>query len=387
MSDEYSKRGASSDKKDVHEAIQNINKGLFPQAFCKILPDSDGDDLFCQLIHADGAGTKSSLAYIYWRETGDLSVWKGIAQDAVVMNTDDLICVGATNRLLLSSTIGRNKRFIPGDVIRTLIEGTEEFIANLEKHGIQIQSGGGETADVGDLVKTVIVDSTITARMAREDVIDNARIQPGDVIIGLSSFGKTTYESIYTGGIGSNGLTLARHELFLNRYAELYPESFDNHLSSDLVYQGTHQLTDPIPKLSMTVGQLCLSPTRTYLPVMHVLLKEYRKAIHGLVHCTGGGQTKVLHSMSPLHVLKTNLYEPPLIFKLIQQNSSISWKEMYQVFNMGHRLELYVSEKTAEELLPLITTFNLDARIIGRVEKSTIKKVTIQSSYGEFVYQ
>ncbi len=387
MSDEYSKRGASSDKKDVHEAIQNINKGLFPQSFCKILPDSDGDDLFCQLVHADGAGTKSSLAYIYWRETGDLSVWKGIAQDAVVMNTDDLICVGATNRLLLSSTIGRNKRFIPGDVIRTLIEGTEEFITNLQKHGIHIQSGGGETADVGDLVKTVIVDSTITARMAREDVIDNARIQPGDVIIGLSSFGKTTYESIYTGGIGSNGLTLARHELFLNRYAELYPESFDNHLSSDLVYQGTHQLTDPIPELSMTVGQLCLSPTRTYLPVMHVLLKEYRKAIHGLVHCTGGGQTKVLHSMSPLHVLKANLYEPPLIFKLIQQNSSIPWKEMYQVFNMGHRLELYVSEKTAEELLPLITTFNLDARIIGRVEKSTIKKVTIQSSYGEFVYQ
>lgn len=387
MSDEYSKRGASSDKKDVHEAIQNINKGLFPQAFCKILPDSDGDDLFCQLIHADGAGTKSSLAYIYWRETGDLSVWKGIAQDAVVMNTDDLICVGATNRLLLSSTIGRNKRFIPGDVIRTLIEGTEEFIANLEKHGIQIQSGGGETADVGDLVKTVIVDSTITARMAREDVIDNAHIQPGDVIIGLSSFGKTTYESIYTSGIGSNGLTLARHELFSHRYAELYPESFDNHLSSELVYQGTHQLTDPIPELSMTVGQLCLSPTRTYLPVMHVLLKEYRKAIHGLVHCTGGGQTKVLHSMNPLHVLKTNLYEPPLIFKLIQQNSSISWKEMYQVFNMGHRLELYVSEKTAEELLPIINTFNLDARIIGRVEKSTIKKVTIQSPYGEFIYQ
>lgn len=383
----YSQRGVSASKEDVHEAIKNIDKGLFPKAFCKIIPDIlSGDDDYCTLMHADGAGTKSSLAYMYWKETGDLSVWKGIAQDAIIMNLDDLICVGATENILLSSTIGRNKNRIPGEVIKAIIQGTEEILAQLRDMGISIYSTGGETADVGDLVQTIIVDSTVTARMKREEVIDNANIQAGDVIVGLASFGQATYETEYNGGMGSNGLTSARHDVFAHYLAEKYPESYDTQIPDSLVYSGNMKLTDSTEVEGVDAGKLVLSPTRTYAPIIKSILNQYRSQIHGMVHCSGGAQTKVLHFIDNLHIIKDNLFDVPPLFKLIQEQSGTNWKEMYTVFNMGHRMEIYVPENIAEHLIQISRSFNVDAQIIGRVESSATKKLTIESSLGKFIY-
>jgi phosphoribosylformylglycinamidine cyclo-ligase len=388
MSDQrYSQRGVSATKDDVHNAIASIDKGLFPKAFCKIVPDHlTNDPNSCIVMHADGAGTKSSLAYMYWKETGDISVWKGIAQDALVMNLDDLLCVGATDNIMLSSTIGRNKNNIPGEVIAAIIQGTEELIADLAKHDVHIYSTGGETADVGDLVRTIIVDSTVTARMNRADVIDNARIQAGDVIVGLASSGQATYESEYNGGMGSNGLTSARHDVFSKRLAKQYPESFDPSVPEELVYAGQKSLTDAT-NTPLDAGKLVLSPTRTYAPIVKAILSQVdRKQIHGMVHCSGGAQTKILHFIDELHVIKDNLFETPPLFKLIQEQSGTDWKEMYQVFNMGHRMELYVPETIANTLISISQSFGVDAQIVGRVEASPKKQLTILSPYGEFGY-
>ena len=383
----YNLRGVSASKEDVHKAIENIDKGLFPKAFCKIVPDYlTNDDEYCVVMHADGAGTKSSLAYMYWKETGDLSVWKGIAQDALIMNIDDLLCVGATENILLSSTIGRNKNVIPGEVISAIINGSEELIKDLSEHGVTIHSTGGETADVGDLVRTIIVDSTVTARMKRSDIIDNANIKAGDVIVGLSSFGQSTYEKEYNGGMGSNGLTSARHDVFHKELASKYPESFDQAVPHDLVYSGNIKLTDKVKGSPINAGKLVLSPTRTYAPIIKEILKKYRAQINGLVHCSGGAQTKILHFVDDLHIIKDNLFEVPPLFKLIQEQSNTNWKEMYQVFNCGHRMELYVSQKIADNIIDISKSFNVDAQIIGRVESSTEKKLTIHSEYGEFIY-
>ena len=388
MSDQrYSQRGVSATKDDVHKAIASIDKGLFPKAFCKIVPDHlTNDPNSCIVMHADGAGTKSSLAYMYWRETGDLSVWKGIAQDALVMNLDDLLCVGATDNIMLSSTIGRNKNNIPGEVIAAIIQGTEELIADLAQHDVHIYSTGGETADVGDLVRTIIVDSTVTARMNRADVIDNARIQAGDVIVGLASSGLATYESQYNGGMGSNGLTSARHDVFFKMLAEQYPESFDPNVPEELVYAGQKSLTDAT-ETPLDAGKLVLSPTRTYAPIIKAILNQVdRKQIHGMVHCSGGAQTKILHFIDDLHVVKDNLFDTPPLFQLIQEQSRTDWKEMYQVFNMGHRMELYVAEAIASTLISISKSFGVDAQVVGRVEASPKKQLTILSPYGEFGY-
>ena len=388
MSDQrYSQRGVSATKDDVHKAIASIDKGLFPKAFCKIVPDHlTNDPNSCIVMHADGAGTKSSLAYMYWKETGDLSVWKGIAQDALVMNLDDLLCVGATDNIMLSSTIGRNKNNIPGEVIAAIIQGTEELIADLAQHDVHIYSTGGETADVGDLVRTIIVDSTVTARMNRADVIDNARIQAGDVIVGLASSGQATYESQYNGGMGSNGLTSARHDVFSKMLAEQYPESFDPSVPEELVYAGQKSLTDATDT-PLDAGKLVLSPTRTYAPIIKAILNQVdRKQIHGMVHCSGGAQTKILHFIDDLHVIKDNLFDTPPLFKLIQEQSGTDWKEMYQVFNMGHRMELYVPEAIADTLISISQSFGVDAQVVGRVEASPKKQLTILSPYGEFGY-
>lgn len=391
MSDlKYNQRGVSAGKEDVHNAIKNIDKGLFPQAFCKIIPDIlGGDAQWCNIMHADGAGTKSSLAYIYWKETGDISVWKGIAQDAIIMNLDDLLCVGATDNILLSSTIGRNKNLIPGEVIAEIINGTEEILAELRELGIGIYSTGGETADVGDLVRTIIVDSTVTCRMKRDEVISNDRIKAGDVIVGLSSSGQTSYEKEYNGGMGSNGLTSARHDVFSKYVAEKYPESFDPAVPYDLVFAGNKKLTDEIEigeGKTLTAGKLVLSPTRTYAPVIKTIIDKYRSQINGMVHCSGGAQTKVLHFIEHLHIVKDNLFPIPPLFKLIQEQSGTSWEEMYKVFNMGHRMELYVSEEIAEDIINISKSFDIDAQIIGRVESADKKQVTIRSEFGEFVY-
>lgn len=384
----YNLRGVSASKEDVHQAIKNIDKGLFPQAFCKIIPDYlTNDDQYCIIMHADGAGTKSSLAYMYWKETGDISVWKGIAQDALIMNIDDLLCVGATDNILLSSTIGRNKNLIPGEVISAIINGTEELISELKYHGVTIHSTGGETADVGDLVRTIIVDSTVTARMKRADVIDNANIQEGDVIVGLASFGQATYEKEYNGGMGSNGLTSARHDVFAKYLAEKYPESFDASVPNELVYSGQTKLTDKVENSPIDAGKLVLSPTRTYAPVIKKILSKYNSnQIHGMVHCSGGAQTKVLHFVDNVHVIKDNLFPVPPLFQLIQEQSKTDWKEMYQVFNCGHRMELYVPAEVAQDIIEISKAFNIDAQIVGRVEKSDSKKLTITSEYGTFEY-
>lgn len=382
----YSKRGVSATKDDVHRAIINLDKGLFPNAFCKVVPDLlGGDPDYCNIMHADGAGTKSSLAYIYWKETGDLSVWKGIAQDAIVMNLDDLICTGVTDNILLSSTIGRNKNLVPGAVISAIIEGTEAFLENMRKLGIGIYSTGGETADVGDLVRTIIVDSTVTARLKRSDVIEN-RIQHGDVVIGLASFGKSSYETEYNGGMGSNGLTSARHDVFHKVYSEKYPESFDRSIPVDLAYSGTKLMTDSSEIAGVNTGKLVLSPTRTYAPVIKKVLENFRDDIHGMIHCSGGGQTKVLHFIEGIEVVKNNLFSIPPLFRLIQAESGTDWKEMYRVFNMGHRMELYVPEKIAEAVIRISVSFNIEAKVIGHCKAATGRKVTIQSEFGEFVY-
>ncbi|MBP6511085.1 MAG: phosphoribosylformylglycinamidine cyclo-ligase [Bacteroidia bacterium] len=384
-SDRYAKRGVSATKDEVHAAIKKVDKGLFPSAFCKIIPDYlGGDDDWCNIMHADGAGTKSSLAYLYWKETGDLSVWKGIAQDALIMNIDDLLCVGACDRILLSSTIGRNKRLIPGEVIAAIIEGTENLVKELQSHGIHIYTTGGETADVGDLVRTIIVDSTVTCRMKRSDVIDNANIKAGDVIVGLSSSGKAIYESEYNGGMGSNGLTSARHDVFGKYLAIKYPESYDDGIDASLVYSGKMNLTDSITEIGMDAGKLVLSPTRTYAPIIKAILDQHRTRVHGMVHCSGGGQTKVLHFVDKLHIIKDNLFELPVLFKMIQEQSGTSWSEMYQVFNMGHRMEIYVPEKIADEIISISNSFNVEAKIVGRVEPSEHKKLTIKSTQGTF---
>jgi phosphoribosylformylglycinamidine cyclo-ligase len=388
MSDQrYSQRGVSATKDDVHKAIASIDKGLFPKAFCKIVRDRlTNDPNSCIVMHADGAGTKSSLAYMYWKETGDISVWKGIAQDALVMNLDDLLCVGVTDNIMLSSTIGRNKNNIPGEVITAIIQGTEDLIADLSKHEVNIFSTGGETADVGDLVRTIIVDSTVTARIKREDVIDNARIQAGDVIVGLSSSGQATYENEYNGGMGSNGLTSARHDVFSKTLAQQYPESFDPNIQEQLVYAGQKSLTD-VTDTPLDAGKLVLSPTRTYAPIIKAILNQVdRKQIHGMVHCSGGAQTKILHFIDKLHVIKENLFDTPPLFKLIQEQSGTDWKEMYQVFNMGHRMELYVTETIANTLISISQSFGVDAKVVGRLEPSTKKQLTILSPYGEFRY-
>jgi phosphoribosylformylglycinamidine cyclo-ligase len=388
ISKRYAQRGVSASKEDVHNAIKNVDKGLFPQAFCKIVPDFlTGDTDFCLVMHADGAGTKSSLAYMYWKETGDLSVWKGIAQDALIMNIDDLLCVGATNDIMLSSTIGRNKNKIPGEVISAIINGSEELLKDLKKFGVTIHSTGGETADVGDLVRTIIVDSTVTARMKRSDVIDNANIKSGDVIVGLASFGQASYEMEYNGGMGSNGLTSARHDVFDKYLAHKYPESFDQEVPEELVYSGSKQLTDTVVNSELDAGKLVLSPTRTYAPIIKKILSKYtNKEIHGMVHCSGGAQTKILHFVKDLHIIKDNLFEVPPLFKLIQEESKTEWKEMYQVFNMGHRMELYVPKEIADDLISISKSFNVDAKIVGKVETSVSKKLTIQSEFGEFHY-
>ena len=384
----YALRGVSAAKEDVHNAIKNIYKGLFPKAFCKIVPDYlTGDNEYCLLMHADGAGTKSSLAYLYWKETGDISVWKGIAQDALIMNIDDLLCVGATDNIMLSSTIGRNKNLIPAEVISAIINGTEELIQELKSFGVTIHSTGGETADVGDLVRTIIVDSTVTARMKRSDVIDNANIQPGDVIVGLTSFGQASYEKEYNGGMGSNGLTSARHDVFAKYLAEKYPESFDAAVPSDLVYSGQVKLTDEVKNSPIDAGKLVLSPTRTYAPIIKTILEKYSpKEIHGMVHCSGGAQTKILHFIDNLHIIKDNLFPIPPLFKLIQEQSKTDWKEMYQVFNCGHRMELYVPAAIANDIIEISKSFNVDAQIVGRVEASEHKKLTITSEFGTFEY-
>ena len=388
MSDlRYTLRGVSASKEDVHKAIQHIDKGIFPQAFCKIIPDILGDDPdYCNIMHADGAGTKSSLAYIYWRETGDLSVWKGIAQDALIMNIDDLLCVGATDHILVSSTIGRNKLLIPGEVVTAIINGTDELIAELQDLGIGVYATGGETADVGDLVRTVIVDSTVTCRMKRSDVIDNARICPGDVIIGLASFGKATYEKEYNSGMGSNGLTSARHDLFAHCLAEKYPESFDAALPGELVYSGTLQLTDPVKNVPVNAGRLVLSPTRTYAPVIKEILNVLRPQIHGMIHCSGGAQTKILHFVDKMRIVKDNLFPAPPLYRMIREQSGTDWTEMYKVFNMGHRMEIYLPPEYAEEAIAVSKSFQIDARIVGRVEKNDVKELIIRSEYGTFIY-
>ncbi|QAA80995.1 phosphoribosylformylglycinamidine cyclo-ligase [Aequorivita sp. H23M31] len=388
ISKRYAQRGVSAGKEDVHNAIKNVDKGLFPQAFCKIIPDYlTGDPDYCLIMHADGAGTKSSLAYTYWKETGDLSVWKGIAQDALIMNIDDLLCVGAVDNILLSSTIGRNKNCIPGEVISEIINGTEELISELKEFGLNIRSTGGETADVGDLVRTIIVDSTVTARMKRSDVIDNANIQGGDVIVGLASFGQATYEKEYNGGMGSNGLTSARHDVFHKYLAEKYPESFDASVPQELVYSGSKKLEDRVEDSPLNAGKLVLSPTRTYAPIVKQILAEVDNShIHGMIHCSGGAQTKILHFIENLHVVKNNMFPVPPLFKLIQAESKTDWKEMYQVFNMGHRMELYVSKAVAQNIIEISKSFNVDAQIVGYVEDSEKKKLTIKSTYGEFNY-
>lgn len=385
----YNQRGVSATKEDVHKAIAKLDKGLYPKAFCKILPDFLGQDAdWCNIIHADGAGTKSSLAYLYWKETGDLSVWKGIAQDAVVMNLDDLLCVGATDHLLLSSTIGRNKNLIPGEVISAIISGTQEFIEEMAEQGVNIYFGGGETADVGDLVRTIIVDSTVTARMKRRDVISNDRIQSGDVIVGLSSFGQASYETAYNGGMGSNGLTSARHDVFAKYLAAKYPESYDALVNEKLVYSGSKKLTDSVADSPLDAGKLVLSSTRTYAPILKPLIAELGQEIHGLVHCSGGAQTKVLHFVDKVKVVKDNLFDTPPLFRMIQQESGTDWKEMYQVFNMGHRMEVYLSEKHADKVIALSKSMGVDAQVIGRVEaQADGASVHIHSAHGNFVYQ
>ncbi len=383
----YSKRGVSSSKEDVHEAIKNIDKGLYPGAFCKIIPDLlGGDPDYCNIMHADGAGTKSSLAYVYWKETGDMSVWKGIAQDAIVMNTDDLLCVGVCNNILLSSTIGRNRNLIPGEVISAIINGTEEVLEELRSLGIGIWSTGGETADLGDLVRTIVVDSTVVARMKREHVISNDNIKAGDVIVGLASFGKTSYEKEYNGGMGSNGLTSARHDVFAPYLATRYPDSFDTTLSYGLVYSGSLKLTDPVSGLNTDTGKLVLSPTRTYTPVVKKVLEAMRPAIHGMVHCSGGGQTKVMRFVRNMHVVKDNLFPVPPLFRIIHEQSETKWREMYKVFNMGHRFEIYTEEKNAGEIIKIASGFNLEARIVGHCEKSDSNKLTIATPEGTFIY-
>ena len=388
QSDRYNQRGVSASKEDVHRAIQHLDKGLFPKAFCKIVPDLlAGDPDYCTVMHADGAGTKSSLAYIYWKETGDLSVWKGIAQDAIIMNVDDLLCVGATGPIFLSSTIGRNKNRIPGEVIASIIDGTETVLAMLRKYGLEIHSTGGETADVGDLVRTIIVDSTVTSRMKQSDVIDNSNIQGGDVVVGLASFGKALYETEYNGGMGSNGLTAARHDVFDKEYALKYPESYNPDIPEDLVYSGKFKVTDSIPGVPVNVGKLVLSPTRTYAPILIPVLKELRHQIHGLVHCSGGGQTKVLHFIENLHVIKDNLFDVPPLFELIYEQSATSWQEMYSVFNMGHRMEVYLPVASARRVIEISQSFGVEAKIIGRVEASSKKQVTIKNREGNFVYE
>jgi len=383
----YSMRGVSSSKEDVHEAIRNIDKGLFPGAFCKIVPDIiGGDPDYCNIMHADGAGTKSSLAYVYWKETGDMSVWKGIAKDAVVMNTDDLLCVGACNNILLSSTIGRNKNLVPGEVISAIINGTEEVLEELRKLGVGIWSTGGETADLGDLVRTIVVDSTVVTRMKRSEVISNHKISGGDVIVGLSSSGQTTYEKEYNGGMGSNGLTSARHDVFSSYLATLYPESYDTSIPSNLVYSGKLKLTDTIEGLETDAGKLVLSPTRTYAPVIVRILETMKDEIHGMIHCSGGGQTKVMHFINNLHVIKDNMFPVPPLFRIIREQSGTPWREMYKVFNMGHRFEIYTNEKNAGDIIDIAAGFNLDARIIGHCEAAAAKSLTISSDYGTFKY-
>ena len=384
----YDMRGVSASKEDVHNAIKKIDKGIFPKAFCKIIPDIlGGDPDYCNIMHADGAGTKSSLAYLYWKETGDLSVWKGVAQDAVVMNIDDLLCVGATDNILLSSTIGRNKNLIPGEVISAIINGTQEFLDELNRLGVNIISTGGETADVGDLVRTVIVDSTVTCRMPRSQVIDNANIKGGDVIVGLASFGKATYEDKYNGGMGSNGLTSARHDVFAKYLATAYPESYDHAVPEQLVYAGSKRLTDSIEGVNVDAGQLVLSPTRTYAPIIKRILDTMRSEIHGMVHCTGGAQTKVMHFVENKHVIKDNLFPIPPLFKLIKEESATDWKEMYKVFNMGHRMEIYTAEENAQQIIHIAREFGVEARIIGHVEDAEHNHLTIKSEYGTFEYE
>lgn len=383
----YDLRGVSAAKEDVHNAIKNVDKGIFPHAFCKIIPDIlGGDPEWCNIMHADGAGTKSSLAYAYWRETGDLSVWKGIAQDALIMNVDDLLCVGATDRMLVSSTIGRNKRLVPGEVIAAIINGTEELLETMRGYGVEVYGTGGETADVGDLVRTIIVDSTVTTRMRRDMVIDNANISDGDVIVGLASFGQATYESEYNGGMGSNGLTSARHDVFCKLVAERYPETFDAAIPDELVYSGTCKLLDAVAGTPLNAGKLVLSPTRTYAPVVRRLLEEMRPAVHGMVHCTGGAQTKIMHFVNGKHVVKDHLFPIPPLFDLIQKESGTDWAEMYKVFNMGHRLEVYTSPRHAQEVIDIARAFNIDARIIGHVENAEANHLTIKSPYGVFEY-
>ena len=388
ISKRYAQRGVSASKEDVHNAIKNIDKGLFPKAFCKIVPDYlTNDEEYCLIMHADGAGTKSSLAYMYWKETGDVSVWKGIAQDALIMNIDDLLCVGATDNIMLSSTIGRNKSKIPGEVLSAIINGTEELIADLKGFGVTIHSTGGETADVGDLVRTIIVDSTVTARMKRSEVIDNANIQPGDVIVGLESFGQASYETEYNGGMGSNGLTSARHDVFHKYLADKYPESFDAAVPKELVYSGNTKLTDAVVNSPIDAGKLVLSPTRTYAPIIKEILSKFdSKTIHGMVHCSGGAQTKILHFVEQLHIVKDNLFPVPPLFKLIQEQSNTDWKEMYQVFNCGHRMEIYVAPEIAEEIIAISKSYNVNAKIVGSVAAADSKKLTIKSPYGVFEY-
>lgn len=383
----YAQRGASSGKEDVHKAIKNIDKGLFPKAFCKIVPDIfTGSEEHCLIMHADGAGTKSSLAYAYWKETGDLSVWRGIAQDAIVMNTDDLLCVGATDNITLSSTIGRNKNRIPAEVIAEIISGTEDFLTNMRSMGVGIFSTGGETADVGDLVRTIIVDSTVTARMRRSDIINNANIAPGQVIIGLSSCGQATYETQYNGGMGSNGLTSARHDVFNKGVAFKYPESYDTEIPSELAYSGSYSLTDMVEEVGVTAGKLVLSPTRTYAPIITKILREQRSAVKGMIHCTGGAQTKVLHFVDNVHIIKDNMFDVPPLFKIIQQESGTSWQDMYKVFNMGHRMEIYVEPQDAEKIIAISESFGVAAKIVGRVEESTTKKLTIKAQGEIYTY-
>ena len=388
MSDRYNQRGVSASKEDVHQAIKSLDKGLFPKAFCKIVPDYlAGDPDYCTVMHADGAGTKSSLAYLYWKETGDVSVWKGIAQDAIIMNIDDLLCVGATGNILLSSTIGRNKNLIPGEVISAIINGTEEILEMLRANGLNIISTGGETADLGDLVRTIVVDSTVVARMKRRDVIDNARIQAGDVVVGLASSGKATYETEYNGGMGSNGLTSARHDVFNKIYSSKYPESFDSQVPADLVYGGKYRLTDRYENVPVDAGKLVLSPTRTYAPIVIKILNEFRSRINGMVHCSGGAQTKVLHFIDKLHVIKDNLFPVPPLFKMIHEQSGTGWKEMYKVFNMGHRMEIYTDATTAASVIDIAQRFGVEAQIIGRVELAAQSQVTVSSEFGTFIYQ